>query len=49
VVDSGADIRADARWMTYEEAGRVLGVDPDSVAPGVYGGLASPGMMVGHG
>lgn len=32
MVDRGPDIRADARWMTYEEAGRVLGIDSDSVA-----------------
>ncbi|MGK7871082.1 hypothetical protein [Falsiroseomonas sp. E2-1-a20] len=25
-----ADIRADAQWLTYEELGLVLGIDPDS-------------------
>jgi septal ring factor EnvC (AmiA/AmiB activator) len=25
-------IRADARWLTYEEAGQLLGVDPDSIS-----------------
>jgi hypothetical protein len=32
MADSRPDIRADARWLTYEEAGRVLRIDPDSVA-----------------
>jgi hypothetical protein len=32
MADHGPDIRADTRWLTYEEAGHVLGVDPDSVA-----------------
>ncbi len=32
MADHGPDIRADTRWLTYEEAGRVLGIDPDSVA-----------------
>ena len=32
MADNGPDIRADTRWLTYEEAGHVLGIDPDSVA-----------------
>jgi hypothetical protein len=32
MADHGPDIRADTRWLSYEEAGHVLGIDPDSVA-----------------
>lgn len=32
MADKEADIRDDTRWLTYKEAGRVLGIDPDSVA-----------------
>lgn len=32
MVDREADIRDDTRWLTYKVAGRVLGIDPDSVA-----------------
>ena len=32
MADHGPDIRADTRWLTYEEAGHVLGIGPDSVA-----------------
>jgi hypothetical protein len=30
--DNVTPIRADARWLTYEEAGQLLGVDPDSIS-----------------
>jgi hypothetical protein len=29
---AGADVPPDIRWLTYEEAAHLLGVDPDSVA-----------------
>ena len=32
MADSEPEIRADSRWMTYEEAGERLGIGPDSVA-----------------
>src|SRR5215210_3324888 len=32
MADGGAGVRADTRWLTYEEAGHVLRIDPDSVA-----------------
>ncbi len=32
MADSGPEIRADSQWMTYEEAGRRLGIGPESVA-----------------
>jgi hypothetical protein len=32
MADREAGVREDTRWLTYKEAGRVLGIDPDSVA-----------------